>query len=116
MAGLGGAAFYFSWKLWKIWSEKTTTYAEVYKSLTVFCVLALVLVFCTLVLTVRCILNFGRGLSQAMDRHSAEKKKAREEGIVMMQHPGYGESRKELLPFTSSSTLHLPAQPRVSLD
>lgn len=113
MVGLLGAAFYFSWKLSRIWSLKTTLYAEVYKSLTVFCVLALALDISTIILGIRCTMNFGRGLCQAMDRAKKEEKAA---SAVGMHPPGYGGSGKDLLPLSSSSTLHLPSQPRISLD
>lgn len=114
MVGMLGAAFYFSWKLWRIWSGRADTYAEVYKSLTVFCVLALGLDISTIILSIRCLANFGRGLSQAMDRANAERKAALAAGIV---HPGFGSATgKDLLPLQSSSTLNIPAQPRVSLD
>lgn len=113
MVGLLGAAFYFSWKLWRIWSQKDGLYAEVYKSLTVFCVLALALDVSTMILGVRCLTNFGRGLCQAMDRAKNERKAATAVGM----HPsGFGGSGKDLLPLSSNSTLHLPAQPRISLD
>lgn len=112
MIGLLGAGFYFSWKLWRIWSERAGIYAEVYKSLTVFAVIALALDVATITLSVRCLANFGRGLRQAMDRAKTERKAALAVGMPY-SHSSNG---KDLLPLSSSSTLNLPAQPRVSLD
>ena len=107
MCGLLGAAFYFSWKLWRCWSQKDGTYAEVYKSLTVFAVIALALCFSTAILSIRCTLNFGKGLCRAMDRARTERKASVHQRTV---------SSKDMLPLSSSSTLHLPIQPRISLD
>lgn len=87
-------------------------YAEVFKSLTVFAVIALALDLTTIVLTIKCLSNFGRGLSQAMDRSKTEHK------AVMATGASYAASfgDKELLPLSSNCTLKLPSQPRVSLD
>lgn len=112
MVGLLGAGFYFSYKLWRIWSEKDGLYAEVYKSLTVFAVIALVLDLATITLSVRCLANFGRGLSHAMDRAKTERQAALAAGVPYSASFG----GKDLLPLSSQSTLHLPSQPRVSLD
>lgn len=118
IAGLCGAGFYFSWKLWRIWSQKDGIYAEVYKSLTVFCVVDLCLTIATAILSVRCLLNFNKGLKQAMDRAKMERKAARDAGFYSPSNGfvGGGTPGKDLLPLSSSSTIHLPAQPRISLD
>ncbi|CAO1619597.1 unnamed protein product [Parajaminaea phylloscopi] len=112
IVGLLGAGFYFTWKLWRIWSERDGIYAEVFKSLTVFAVIALALDLATIALTIRCLTNFGRGLRQAMDRSKTERKAAMAAGASYAASFG----GKELLPLSSSSTVNLPSQPRVSLD
>ncbi|CAO1630483.1 unnamed protein product [Sympodiomycopsis kandeliae] len=118
LTGLCGAGFYFSWKLWRIWSEKDGIYLEVYKSLTVFCVIALCLTLSTAILSLRCMLNFKRGLQQSMDRAKLERKSAQAAGIrpAFNGFVGASGSKGDLLPLSSNSTVHLPAQPRISLD
>ncbi|PWN32441.1 uncharacterized protein FA14DRAFT_161879 [Meira miltonrushii] len=75
MIALWGGAGYFAYKLFRIWQNRLGPYRDVYKSLTVFSVLALILLLATFLMTIRCMMNFDIGLKAAMAR-SAEEKKA----------------------------------------
>lgn len=75
MIALWGGAGYFAYKLFRIWQKRLGPYRDVYKSLTVFSVLALILLLATFMMTIRCMLNFDIGLKAAMAR-SAEERKA----------------------------------------
>jgi hypothetical protein len=137
MIGLFGGAGYFTYKIWKIWSERTGAYQEVYKSLTVFTVLALCLLFATFIMTVRCLMNFDMGLKGAMTRNAEERRLARSsanninDGGMNISAPFHqqqqstrgahnlfrGPTSKGMLPLQSASTLNLERHnPRLSLD
>ncbi|UZJ53965.1 hypothetical protein CBS101457_003285 [Exobasidium rhododendri] len=136
MAGLVGGAGYFVYKTFKIWSERTTTYKEVYKSLTVFTVLSLGLLVATFIMSVRCLMNFDMGLKGAMARTAEERKLAKEglsnsnsmdisspyhqHGTPTYFHPRHLRgSSKGMLPLQSASSLQLDRpshNPRLSLD
>lgn len=140
MIGLFGGAGYFTYKIYKIWSERTTTYQEVYKSLTVFTVLALCLLFATFIMTIRCLMNFDMGLKGAMTRNAEERRLARLSGnnnnsndagmnisapFHQQSHSSTrgahnlfrGPTGKGMLPLQSASTLNLERHnPRLSLD
>lgn len=139
MIGLGGGAGYFSYKLYKIWMERMTEYQEVYKSLTVFTVLALCLLVATFGMSIRCLFNFDMGLKGAMTRSAEEKKLARLHGTTTgndtfdsididpsshersMSYSDKLHFRKQskggMVPLQSASTLHLERHnPRLSLD
>lgn len=74
MCGLWGGAGYFAYKLFRIWQQRLGPYRDVYKSLTVFSVLALALLLATFIITIRCMLNFDIGLKAAMARSQEERK------------------------------------------
>ncbi|KDN48223.1 hypothetical protein K437DRAFT_222822 [Tilletiaria anomala UBC 951] len=74
MVGLTGALVYFSYKLLRIWQDKDGAYKEVYRSLSTFSILSILLLVITLGMTVRCLLNFGRGLRAAIERISTARK------------------------------------------
>ena len=133
MFGLLGGAGYFSYKMYKIWMERTTEYLEVYKSLTVFTVLALCLLVATFIMSVRCLMNFDMGLKGAMTRSEEEKRLAREAGNdpgsinisgPLQSSPSYSDHKlhfrkpsKGMLPLQSASSLHVERRnPRLSLD
>lgn len=78
MIALWGGAGYFAYKLFRIWQNRLGPYKDVYKSLTVFSVLALILLLATFMMTIRCMMNFDIGLKAAMAR-SAEERKANKE-------------------------------------
>jgi hypothetical protein len=66
MLGLVGALVYFVYKLFRIYQDPI--YKEVYKSLTIFSVLSIILLIITFGMTIQCLLNFGRGLRAAIER------------------------------------------------
>ncbi len=68
MLGLSGALTYFSYKIYRIWEFKDGLYKEVYRSLTIFSILSILLLVITYAIAVRCLLNFGRGLRAAIER------------------------------------------------
>lgn len=131
IGGLFGGAGYFTYKMYRIWTERTEAYKEVYKSLTVFTILALCLLFATFVMTIRCLMNFDIGLKSAMTRTAEERKLAKESGIYssseggmdisapfhQQAHHHYRGPSKGMLPLQSNSTLQLERHnPRLSLD
>jgi hypothetical protein len=136
MVGLFGGAGYFVYKTFKIWQERTGTYKEVYKSLTVFTVLALGLLVATFIMSVRCLMNFDMGLKGAMARTEEAQKLAKEGGTasdtmnISSPYHNHGGSSyftskhlrgtsKGMLPLQSASSLHLDRtahNPRLSLD
>lgn len=141
IGGLFGGAGYFTYKMYKIWTGRTGAYQEVYKSLTVFTILALCLLFATFIMTIRCLMNFDIGLKNAMTRTAEERKLAKESGIYsncnsssssnlatdggmdisapFPQQPfhHYRGPSKRMLPLRSNSTLQLERHnPRLSLD
>jgi hypothetical protein len=85
-------------------------------------VLAIALVLATMWFSVRCLLNFDRGLKAAMDRAHAERAQMKRNerstraggagGVdgIPMEYDGKG-----MLPLGSASTLNLPGN-RLSLD
>ncbi|KAF8078371.1 hypothetical protein FPV67DRAFT_1663123 [Lyophyllum atratum] len=71
MCGCIGAMVYFIYKLIKVLLYKDTTqFKFVWKSLTVFSIIAIVLLFMTMVLSVMVMRSFGRGLKDALERKS----------------------------------------------
>ncbi|KDR84785.1 hypothetical protein GALMADRAFT_289380 [Galerina marginata CBS 339.88] len=69
MAGCVGAMIYFIYKLIKVLLYNTTDqYRLVWKSLTIFSVIAIALLFATFVYSVIVLRNFGRGLKDALTR------------------------------------------------
>jgi len=111
--GLSGAMVYFVYKLFRIWQLKDTLYKEVYKSLTVFSTLSMLLLLITAVMTVQCMLNFDRGLKNAISRSRKDREAAAagpQSGYL------YGYDGKALTPLGDGSTSVLHLQPRLSLD
>jgi hypothetical protein len=71
MAGCVGAMIYFIYKLVKVLLYNSTVqYKLVWKSLTIFSVIAIVLLFATFVYSVIVLRNFGRGLKEALTRRA----------------------------------------------
>ncbi|KAF9480473.1 hypothetical protein BDN70DRAFT_979378 [Pholiota conissans] len=69
MSGCVGAMIYFIYKLIKVLLYKNTDqFKLVWKSLTVFSVIAIVLLFATFVYSIIVLRNFGRGLKDALTR------------------------------------------------
>jgi len=69
MVGCVGAMIYFIYKLIKVLLyNKTEQYVQVWKSLTVFSVIAIALLFATFVYSIIVLRNFGRGLKDALTR------------------------------------------------
>lgn len=69
MVGCVGAMIYFIYKLIKVLLySKTDQYRLVWKSLTIFSVIAIVLLFATFVYSVIVLRNFNRGLKDALTR------------------------------------------------
>ncbi|KAF7320244.1 hypothetical protein MKEN_00809000 [Mycena kentingensis (nom. inval.)] len=67
MSGCAGAMLYFIYKLIKVLRLKDTDdYRLVWKTLTVFSVIAMILLFATIVFSVMILRNFGRGLKDAL--------------------------------------------------
>lgn len=113
LVGLTGAMVYFVYKLFRIWQLKDTLYKEVYKSLTVFSTLSMLLLLITAVMTIQCMLNFDRGLKHAISRPRKERAAAAagaDNGYLV----GYDGKALTHLGDGSTSVLHL--QPRLSLD
>lgn len=113
LVGLTGAMVYFVYKLFRIWQLKDTLYKEVYKSLTVFSTLSMLLLLITAVMTIQCMLNFGRGLKNAVSR-TRKDRAAAAAGANSGYLVGYDGKALAHLGDGSSSVLHL--QPRLSLD
>ncbi|SNX81674.1 uncharacterized protein MEPE_00379 [Melanopsichium pennsylvanicum] len=113
LVGLTGAMVYFVYKLFRIWQLKDTLYKEVYKSLTVFSTLSMLLLLITAVMTVQCVINFGRGLKNAIARTRKDRA-----AIAAGPDSGYlvGYDGKTLTHFGDGSTSVLHLQPRLSLD
>lgn len=137
MAGQLGGAGYFSYKLYRIWSERDGEYREIYKSLTVFSVLALALLFATALVSIRCLLNFDMGLkgaitrsaaaqdSQGMSTHNSNNNNSIFHHQAQYSHGTAAMSisspfgQNGMLPLRSNSTLGLDRpnnNPRLSLD
>lgn len=114
LVGLTGAMVYFVYKLFRIWQLKNTLYKEVYKSLTVFSTLSMLLLLITAVMTVLCMLNFDRGLKNAINR----TRKDRAAAAAGSTDSGYlvGYDGKALAHYGDNSTSMLHLQPRLSLD
>ncbi|KAN0063059.1 hypothetical protein ACQY0O_004222 [Thecaphora frezii] len=110
MVGLSGAMVYFCYKLYRILQGRLGLYAEVYKSLTTFSLLAILLLIVTACMTVRCTHNFGRGLKNAIERNSRDKQLASQSGLIV------GYDGKALTPLGDGSTSVLHLQPRLSID
>ncbi|PWN40793.1 hypothetical protein IE81DRAFT_331351 [Ceraceosorus guamensis] len=70
------AGAYFTYKLFRIWQGRKGAYLEVYKSLTVFSVLAIALVLATVWSAMMCLRKFNCGLRNAIDRAALERKKS----------------------------------------
>ncbi|KAG5341383.1 UPF0658 Golgi apparatus membrane protein [Termitomyces sp. T112] len=69
MSGCIGAMIYFIYKLIKVLILKDThQFKFVWKTLTVFSIIAIVLLFLTMALSVVILRNFGRGLKDALER------------------------------------------------
>ncbi|KIK05607.1 hypothetical protein K443DRAFT_91111 [Laccaria amethystina LaAM-08-1] len=73
MSGCVGAMVYFIYKLIKVLLYlETEQYRLVWKSLTVFSVIAIALLFATFAFSIIILRNFGRGLKDALARKSAQ--------------------------------------------
>jgi hypothetical protein len=69
MSGCAGAMLYFAYKLIKVLRYKDTAdYRLVWKTLTVFSVIAIMLLLATFVFSVMVLRNFGRGLKDAFTK------------------------------------------------
>jgi len=69
MSGCVGALIYFIYKLIKVLlNVNTKTFNQTWKSLTVFSVIAIVLLIATMVYSVIVLRNFGKGLKDALAR------------------------------------------------
>ena len=113
LVGLTGAMVYFVYKLFRIWQLKDTLYKEVYKSLTVFSTLSMLLLLITAAMTIQCMLNFDRGLKNAITRSRKDRATTiagADNGYLV----GYDGKALTHLGDGSTSVLHL--QPRLSLD
>lgn len=110
MVGLTGAMVYFVYKLFRIWQNKETLYKEVYKSLTVFSTLSMLLLLITAVMTIQCMRNFNRGLKSAISRTKKDANAPTNSAYLV----GYDGKALTSLGDGSTSVLHL--QPRLSLD
>ncbi|PWZ02663.1 hypothetical protein BCV70DRAFT_153835 [Testicularia cyperi] len=110
MVGLTGAMVYFVYKLFRIWQNKQTLYKEVYKSLTVFSTLSMLLLLITAAMTVQCMRNFDRGLKNAIARTKKDGQSSTDAGYLV------GYDGKALAPLGDGSTSVLHLQPRLSLD
>lgn len=66
MFGCVGAMVYFVYKLVKVLLFKNSDFQTTWKTLTVFAVLAILLLFATFVLSIMILQNFGRGLKTAL--------------------------------------------------
>jgi len=72
MSGCVGAMIYFIYKLIKVLIYKDTDqYNLIWKSLTVFSIIAIILLLITFVFSIIIMRNFGRGLKGALERKSA---------------------------------------------
>ncbi len=113
LVGLTGAMVYFVYKLFRIWQLKDTLYKEVYKSLTVFSTLSMLLLLITAVMTIQCMLNFGRGLKNAMSRSRQDRAAA-----AAGADNGYwsATTARRCLPTATAAPSVLHLQPRLSLD
>jgi len=69
ISGCGGAMLYFVYKLGKVLKYRDTSdFALVWKTLTVFSVIAILLLVATFIFSVMVLRNFGRGLKDALTR------------------------------------------------
>ncbi|KAJ6574894.1 hypothetical protein B0H19DRAFT_618043 [Mycena capillaripes] len=68
ISGCGGAMLYFLYKVLKF--RDTADYLHVWKTLTVFSVIAILLLTATIVFSIMVLRNFGRGLKDALMRKS----------------------------------------------
>ncbi|KAM6497934.1 hypothetical protein JOM56_005882 [Amanita muscaria] len=84
MSGCVGALVYFVYKLIKVLVQiKVIPFKLVWKSLSIFSVIAIVLLLVTFVYTIILYRNFGRGLKEALER-----KKGKQHGRYTSQHQG----------------------------
>ncbi|KAH8929491.1 hypothetical protein BT69DRAFT_1307032 [Atractiella rhizophila] len=67
-----GAA-YFAFKLFRIYHKRDTDYALVFKSLTVFAALSLILLLITVWIAYMCLMNFGKELKFHLTHHARSK-------------------------------------------
>ncbi|KAJ6627140.1 hypothetical protein B0H10DRAFT_1995630 [Mycena sp. CBHHK59/15] len=71
ISGCGGAMIYFVYKLVKVLKYKDTQdFRLVWKTLTVFSVIAIILLLATFVFSIMVLRNFGRGLKDALTKKS----------------------------------------------
>jgi len=71
ISGCGGAMLYFLYKLIKVLKFRDTTdFLHVWKTLTVFSVIAIILLTATIVFSIMVLRNFGRGLKDALMQKS----------------------------------------------
>ncbi|KAA1120120.1 hypothetical protein PGT21_037175 [Puccinia graminis f. sp. tritici] len=80
MLGLLSGSCYFVYKLFRIWQGRSNvlSYANVFKSLTVFSVSCLLMTLLSFTSAIICLLNFGKGLKPQIDKTSSTRKKPSE--------------------------------------
>ncbi|KIY51365.1 hypothetical protein FISHEDRAFT_64356 [Fistulina hepatica ATCC 64428] len=77
LSGCVGAMVYFVFKLVKVQLYKRTDFVDTWKTLTVFSVIAILLLMVTFVMSLLVMHSFGRGLKDALQRNStAHRRKA----------------------------------------
>ncbi|KAG9103079.1 hypothetical protein FRC06_000279 [Ceratobasidium sp. 370] len=81
-AGCLAALIYFSYKLFRIWSQRALPqYSGVFKSHTIFAAISIVFLLITFAWGVLVWNNFGKGLKKQMDKADHAKKQAENAGI-----------------------------------
>ncbi|KAH7921945.1 hypothetical protein BV22DRAFT_1197785 [Leucogyrophana mollusca] len=68
MSGCAGALVYFVYKLFKVLKYRNTDFQETWKSLTIFSIIAILLLLATFVFAFIVLRNFGRGLKASIAR------------------------------------------------
>ncbi|MBW0554341.1 hypothetical protein O181_094056 [Austropuccinia psidii MF-1] len=78
MLGLLSGSYYFVYKLFRIWQGRHDrgSYAQVFKSLTVFSVSCLLMIFLSFLWAMICLKNFGQGLKVHMKKQANSNKKS----------------------------------------
>ncbi|KAI1797658.1 hypothetical protein LXA43DRAFT_259521 [Ganoderma leucocontextum] len=89
MTGCGGAMVYFVYKLVKVLRFKqTSTFSEVWQSLTTFSALAIILLVITFVFALLVMNNFGRGLKEQIEKNQHKTESGLTRGKSQYVHRG----------------------------